>query len=388
MNEDHGTALERQIRSQPSEIDQSLSSPTTREQVHLAAEGLHRAGVCGSSARAPKPACRRARRRDADESRPCRSRRPAMQFVTQAPVIAPRDGVIVIHAKGEDRPTLAVRSHSPSPADSTRSRSRSAARISPERSRRSTPRPQTYRSTTTAPRGARPDRTRAGRRIVLRGGTLVRAAQIQAAIDDPGIDPVPRPVGCSSSREAGPAGVTAREGGVEDPRGRTLAEGYDVEYLLHGSAVPLDGVIAGDARAARRAARIGCRGRRCTRPRTHVTPRAFGVIAAARSDHSRSALQMLALRLAREGGPRPRPRDHGRLGGAEPLEDRLPRSPTGNLTRPNPATPRLGGQPGDALPHELTAPPPAHGTRRVPSRRCRPRRGWCRRLPRPGRATR
>ena len=43
MDEDHGTALEHQIRSQPSEIERMLSSSGPREQVHLATEGLHRA---------------------------------------------------------------------------------------------------------------------------------------------------------------------------------------------------------------------------------------------------------------------------------------------------------------------------------------------------------
>ena len=40
---------------------------------------------------------------------------------------------------------------------------------------------------------------------------------------------------------AGPASVTAREGALKvREAARVLAEGYDVEYLLHGSAVPLD----------------------------------------------------------------------------------------------------------------------------------------------------
>jgi glucosamine--fructose-6-phosphate aminotransferase (isomerizing) len=40
----------------------------------------------------------------------------------------------------------------------------------------------------------------------------------------------------------GPAGVTAREGALKvREAARVLAEGYDVEYLLHGCAVPLDG---------------------------------------------------------------------------------------------------------------------------------------------------
>jgi len=64
---------------------------------------------------------------------------------------------------------------------------------------------------------------------------------------------------------AGPAGVSAREGALKlREAARFPAEGYDVEYLLHGSAVPLsaddhlvwlsppdsDGLVSGVARAA------------------------------------------------------------------------------------------------------------------------------------------
>ena len=50
---------------------------------------------------------------------------------------------------------------------------------------------------------------------------------------------------------AGPAAITAREGALKvREAARVLAEGYDVEYLLHGSAVPLgrrDHLVALDA---------------------------------------------------------------------------------------------------------------------------------------------
>jgi glucosamine--fructose-6-phosphate aminotransferase (isomerizing) len=63
----------------------------------------------------------------------------------------------------------------------------------------------------------------------------------------------------------GPAGITAREGALKvREAARFPAEGYDVEYLLHGSAVPLgpsdhlvaivppdtDGLVAAVGRAA------------------------------------------------------------------------------------------------------------------------------------------
>ena len=49
------------------------------------------------------------------------------------------------------------------------------------------------------------------------------------------------PSGCWCSMGAGPSAVTAREGALKvREAARFLAEGYDAEYLLHGSAVPLD----------------------------------------------------------------------------------------------------------------------------------------------------
>ena len=65
---------------------------------------------------------------------------------------------------------------------------------------------------------------------------------VQAAIDDPGTRTIPQPERALVLFGEGPAGVTAREGALKvREAARMIAEGYDVEYLLHGSAVPLDG---------------------------------------------------------------------------------------------------------------------------------------------------
>jgi len=53
---------------------------------------------------------------------------------------------------------------------------------------------------------------------------------------------VPEPERLLVLAGAGPAAVTAREGALKlREAARLTAEGYDAEYLLHGSAVPLDG---------------------------------------------------------------------------------------------------------------------------------------------------
>lgn len=85
------------------------------------------------------------------------------------------------------------------------------------------------------------------------------------AIAAPGTDDVPLPERLLVLAGEGPAGVTAREGALKvREASRFPCEGYDVEYLLHGHAVPLgdrdrlvlleppdtDGLVDGVAAAA------------------------------------------------------------------------------------------------------------------------------------------
>jgi glutamine---fructose-6-phosphate transaminase (isomerizing) len=64
----------------------------------------------------------------------------------------------------------------------------------------------------------------------------------EAVIAEPGLDGVPEPERLLVLAGAGAAAVTAREGALKlREAARVAAEGYDAEYLLHGSAVPLDG---------------------------------------------------------------------------------------------------------------------------------------------------
>jgi glucosamine--fructose-6-phosphate aminotransferase (isomerizing) len=65
---------------------------------------------------------------------------------------------------------------------------------------------------------------------------------VASAIAEPGVDGIVRPERLLVLVGAGPAAVTAREGALKvREAARFLAEGFDAEYLLHGSAVPLDG---------------------------------------------------------------------------------------------------------------------------------------------------
>jgi glucosamine--fructose-6-phosphate aminotransferase (isomerizing) len=73
------------------------------------------------------------------------------------------------------------------------------------------------------------------------------AAQVRDVLADPGIDGVPVPARSLAIVGCGPWGITAREGALKLREGaRMLAEGYDTELFLHGSAVPFtaaDGVL-------------------------------------------------------------------------------------------------------------------------------------------------
>ena len=133
---------------------------------------------------------------------------------------------------------------------------------------------------------------------------------VQNAIDAPGVDAIAIPDRLLVLFGEGPAAVTAREGALKvREASRVLAEGYDVEYLLHGSAVPLSGadhVIAlsppdtdGLVEAVARAA--ATEGVRVTR-----LPETAGALPAILAQIPMTVrLQLLALRFALERGQNP-----------------------------------------------------------------------------------
>jgi glucosamine--fructose-6-phosphate aminotransferase (isomerizing) len=64
---------------------------------------------------------------------------------------------------------------------------------------------------------------------------------VRSAIDDPGTDGLEPPRRLLVLSGEGPASVTAREAALKvREASRFPAEGYDIEYLLHGHAVPLN----------------------------------------------------------------------------------------------------------------------------------------------------
>jgi len=132
---------------------------------------------------------------------------------------------------------------------------------------------------------------------------------VQAAIDAPGVESIPQPGRLLLLAGEGPAAITAREGALKlREASRLAAEGYDVEYLLHGSAVPLgpsdrllalsppdtDGLVEAVSRAAE------AEGVPVTR--LHESAELPAVLA---QIPLTVRLQLLALRLAEERGHDP-----------------------------------------------------------------------------------
>jgi len=132
---------------------------------------------------------------------------------------------------------------------------------------------------------------------------------VRAAIDEPGTERIAQPERLLVLTGEGPASVSAREGALKvREASRFPAEGYDVEYLLHGHAVPLNasdhlvtlmppdtqGLTAGVEDAAR-AAGI---------PVTRVEERA-GLPPPLEQIPLTVRLQILALRFALERGQNP-----------------------------------------------------------------------------------
>ena len=242
MPADATTNLERQIRSQPEALSALLDSSEVRQQVHEAAERLHRARRLwivgtGTSLHAAELGASliQLSGRQAQAV-------PAMQFVDFAPLVGPQDGIVVITHTAETAYALSTRAQAFSaglgPVMITKRGSNFPDAIETVDKETS----ETYTvSYTTAVIALALLANELGAES-LDDATLRRVPDaVAAAIADPSIDSIPQPDRVLVFVGAGPGAVTAREGALKlREASRFLAEGYDAEYLLHGSAVPLD----------------------------------------------------------------------------------------------------------------------------------------------------
>lgn len=238
---DGDTALERQIRSQPEELSRLLSSSQTQEQVHAGAQGLHRAHriwLVGTGTSLHAAELGAAMLQEAGRAAQAV---PSMHFVDWAPLVGQQDGVVVITHTAETAYALAARATAFNAGLDVVTITRRGAGFPDSIETVDKESSETYTVSYTATLvvlallaqqlGAQsfaPDTLR----------DLPEA--VAGAIDGPGTDAVPSDARVIAIAGSGPASVTAREGALKVREGaRALAEGFDAEYLLHGSAVPL-----------------------------------------------------------------------------------------------------------------------------------------------------
>ena len=256
------TALERAIRSQPEELARLLHVP-----IHHAVEGLHRARRIwlvgtGSSQHAAELGATMLN----DAGRAAQAV-PAMQFVDFAPVVGPQDGIVVITHTAETAFALAARALAFQAGLAVVSITRRGTGLADAVETVDRDPAETYTVSYTAALLVLARIAGEMGAPTITEEALARIPEaVERAIGSPGTDAIPLPERLLVLAGAGPAAVTAREGALKLREGaRMLAEGYDVEYLLHGTAVPLgrtdrlvlleppvdpDGLLAAVGRAA------------------------------------------------------------------------------------------------------------------------------------------
>jgi glutamine---fructose-6-phosphate transaminase (isomerizing) len=260
------TQLERQIRSQPDELERILTSGAVKAQVHAAAEALHRVRriwVVGTGTSQHAANLGAAMLQDAGRSAHAVS---SMQFVKNAPIVGPQDGVVIITHTGETAYALAARALAFSAGLQTITICREGAPFNDAIQTVEKETSETYTVSYTAALLALGMLASAMGADSVTDDTLASVpGSVRSALDAPGTEAVPVPGRILTIVGAGHSAVTAREGALKvREASRTLAEGYDAEFLLHGTAVPLtsgdhvlalttpdeDGLIDGIARAA------------------------------------------------------------------------------------------------------------------------------------------
>ena len=235
------TALERQIDSQPAELERLMRTPIPHDVVERLRQA-HRIWLVGTGTSQHAAELGAWMLQDAGRAAHAMS---SMHFVNHAPPIDPRDGVILIsHNAGAETAfagaawTMAMDAGLRVVAITRRGGALPEAleTVDQETS-------HTYTVSYTAV-------LLLLARIAHALGAKTFAPEViagvpdavRAAIDGPDTDAIAQPERLLVISGEGPASVTAREGALKVREAARLpAEGYDIEYLLHGHAVPLNG---------------------------------------------------------------------------------------------------------------------------------------------------
>jgi glutamine---fructose-6-phosphate transaminase (isomerizing) len=237
------TNLERQIRSQPDALEQVLSSHATRDQVRVAAEGFHRAHrlwIVGTGTSLHAAQLGALMLAEAGRGAVVV---PAMRFVTMAPVIGPQDAIIVVSHTAETAYARAARALAFVHTIDTLTINRQGAGV--PHSIETVPKEtsETYTVSYTATLCVFAMLAKELRADTFTAEALASVpSAVARAIEAPGVERIAVPDRLLVFTGASVTATTADEGALKAREAaRVPAEGFDVEYLLHGQAVPLDG---------------------------------------------------------------------------------------------------------------------------------------------------
>jgi glutamine---fructose-6-phosphate transaminase (isomerizing) len=236
------TNLEQQIRSQPEELFRIVTSERVREQVHVSAEALTRASriwVVGTGTSHHAAILGAGLLQDAGRAATPMS---SMRFVHWAPIVGPEDMIVVITHTGETAYAVAARALATTAGIHTITITKRGTSFPHAIETTPAETAETYTvSYTTALLILAMLAKELGAETVTDDVLALVPGAVRNAIDAPGTEQVRAPERVLAVAGAGPAAVTAAEGALKLREGaRVLAEGYDAEFLLHGSAVPLD----------------------------------------------------------------------------------------------------------------------------------------------------
>jgi glucosamine--fructose-6-phosphate aminotransferase (isomerizing) len=260
------TNLAHQIASQPDELERLLTSGAVRQEVHAAAEALHRVRriwMVGTGTSQHAAHLGAAMLQDAGRSAHAVS---SMQFVKNAPIVGPKDGVVIVTHTGETSYALSARALAFAAAIQTVMISRVGIGMNDVIETVPKETSETYTvSYTTALLVLAMIAAEMGADSVTTEALRAVPDAVRGALAAPGTEQVPIPRRSLQIIGAGHASVTAKEGALKVREGaRVLAEGHDAEFFLHGTAVPLtsddhllaimsgddDGLVEGVAAAA------------------------------------------------------------------------------------------------------------------------------------------
>jgi len=243
MTQSGRTNLARQIASQPDELQRLLTSGSVRQEVHAAAEALHRVRriwMVGTGTSQHAAHLGAAMLQDAGRSAHAVS---SMQFVKNAPIVGPKDGVVIVTHTGETSYALAARALAFAAAIQTVTIAREGIGMNDVIETVPKETSETYTvSYTTALLVLAMIAAEMGADSVTTDALRAVPDAVRSALAAPGTEQVPIPRRSLQIVGAGHSSITAKEGALKVREGaRVLAEGHDAEFFLHGTAVPLTG---------------------------------------------------------------------------------------------------------------------------------------------------